>query len=218
LYQVQNRRFRTVNTTLSDLITFAYGIHPRQVIGAPSWVESEKYDLEAQPDGEGQPNQAQWKIMLQKLLADRFKFTFHRDKKELSVYAVTVGKAGPKLTPSTGDPNGLPALFFPGKLGALNARNSNMGDFAGLLQGAVLDRPVLDQTGIKGRYDFTLNWTPDQFQFTGFGGVPPQTEPDANPNPDLYTAIQQQLGLKIESTKAPAEVFIVDTVEKPSGN
>ena len=94
IFQVRGRHFATVNTTLSDLITFAYGIHPRQITGGPSWLESEKYDLSAEPDGEGQPNGRQWKIMIQKLLADRFKLTFHRDKKELSVYAIVVGKNG----------------------------------------------------------------------------------------------------------------------------
>ncbi len=219
LYRVQGRRFSTVNTTLSDLITFSYGIQVRQIVGAPAWIESDKYDLAAQPDGEGQPNDRQWKLMVQKLLADRFKLSFHRDKKELSVYALVVGKSGSKLTKSAGDPDGLPGLGFRG-LGAMAARNANMQDFAGLLQGVVLDRPVVDQTGITGRYDFTLDWTPDEFQFAAFGNanLPPQPKDDANPHTDLYTAIQQQLGLKLESTKAPTEVFVIDHVEKPSGN
>jgi hypothetical protein len=111
-FRVNGRHFSTINTSLSDLITFAYGLHARQITGGPAWLETEKYDLAAQPDGEGQPNDKQWKMMVQKLLADRFKLTFHRDKKELSVYAIVVGKTGPKLTKSEGDPNGLPGLFF----------------------------------------------------------------------------------------------------------
>ena len=216
-FLVRGRQFSTVNTTLSDIMTFAYGIHARQITGGPAWLESDKYDITAKPDGDGQPNEKQWKAMVQKLLADRFKLTFHRDKKELSVYAIVVGKTGPKLTPSQGDPNGLPTLFFR-KLGELTVRNATMTDFAGTMQGAVLDRPVVDQTEIHGRYDFTLSWTPDEFQFTSFGVriTPPADNTDAPP--DLFTAIQQQLGLRLESTKAPAEVLVIDGVEKPSEN
>ena len=214
--QVRGRQFSTLNTTLSDLITFAYGIHPKQIVGAPEWVESERYDLAAQPDGPGQPNDKQWKMMVQKLLADRFKLTFHRDKKELSVYAITVDKGGPKLTKSEADPNGLPGLFFRG-LGNLPARNATMADLAGTLQAVVLDRPVVDQTGINGRFDFVLEWTPDEFQFGGQARVPPRPEGVPAP-PDLFTAFREQLGLKIESVKAPAEVFVIDKVEKPSAN
>jgi uncharacterized protein (TIGR03435 family) len=216
-FTVRGRQFATVNTTLGDIITFAYGIHAKQITGGPAWLETEKYDLSAQPDGEGQPNERQWKIMLQKLLAERFKLAFHRDKKELAVYAITVGKNGPKLTRSEGNPNGLPGLFFRG-LGNLPVTNATMADFAGVMQGAVLDRPVVDQTGLTGRWDFVLKWTPDEFQFGGLGvRVPPPTNaPDAPP--DLFTAVQEQLGLKLDSTKAQAEVFVVDRVEKPSEN
>jgi uncharacterized protein (TIGR03435 family) len=107
------------------------------------------WDLDAEPDKPGQPSQNQWKEMLQKLLADRFHLTFHKDKKELTVYAIVVGKNGPKLTKSEGDPNGLPGLFFRG-LGNMPCTNATMADLAGVLQGAVLDRPVVDQTGLTG--------------------------------------------------------------------
>ena len=216
-FMVRGRQFSTVNTSLADLITFAYGIHAKQIIGAPAWVDTEKFDLAAQPNGEGQPNDKQWKAMVQKLLADRFKLAFHRDKKELSVYAIVVGKNGPKLTKSESTGN-LPGLFFRG-LGNLPAINATMADFAGVMQSAVLDRPVVDQTGITGRWDFTLLWTPDEFQFGGIGVKPPP--PPANnaaAPPDLFTAFQEQLGLKLESTKAQAEVFVIDKVAKPSEN
>ena len=216
-FMVRGRRFSTVNTSLSDLIMFAYGLHARQITAGPAWLEKDKYDLTAQPDGEGQPNDKQWKTMVQKLLADRFKLTFHRDKKELSVYAIVVGKTGPKLTKSEGDPNGLPSLFFRG-VGVLPGRNATMADFAGVMQSAVLDRPVVDQTELPGRYDFTLTWTPDESQFGGLGvKVPPPTDDAAAP-PDLFTAIQLQLGLKLESTRAPVEILVIDRVEKPSEN
>ncbi len=218
-FRVNGRQFSTLNTSVSDLITFAYGLHARQITGGPAWLEAEKYDLLAKPEGDGQPNDKQWKTMLQKLLADRFKLTFHREKKDLSVYAIVVGKTGPKLTRSEGDPNGLPGLFFRG-LGVLPAQNATMADFAGVMQAAVLDRPVVDQTGLPGRYDFMLKWTPDESQFGGRGAgmtAPPPAD-GAEAPPDLFTAIQQQLGLKLESTRAPVEVLVIDRVEKPTEN
>jgi uncharacterized protein (TIGR03435 family) len=216
-FLVRGRQFSTINTTLADLITFAYGIHAKQITGAPSWVETEKFDVAAQPNGEGQPNEKQWKAMVQKLLADRFKLAFHRDKKELSVYAIVVGKNGPKLTKSESTSN-LPGLFFRG-LGNLPCTNATMADLASVLQGAVLDRPVVDQTGITGRYDFTLLWTPDEFQFgCAAAKMPPPPATNGAAPPDLFTAMQEQLGLKLESTKAQAEVFVIDKVSKPTEN
>jgi uncharacterized protein (TIGR03435 family) len=216
-FRVNGRRFTTINSSLSDLITFAYGLHARQITGGPAWIETQKYDLAAQPEGEGQPSEKQWDMMVAKLLADRFKLSFHRDKKELSVYAIVVGKNGPKLTKSEGDPNGLPAMFFRG-LGVLPVRNATLKDFASVMQRAVLDRPVVDQTGLAGRYDFMLTWTPDETQFGGQGVKVPPPPDKADAPPDLFTAMQQQLGLKLESTKAPADVLVIDHVEKPSEN
>lgn len=215
-FLVRGRRFQIINQNLTSILSFAYGVQAKQLIGLPPWADTDKYDIDAEPDGEGAPSDKQWRGMLQKLIVERYKFTFHRDKKELSVYALTVAKAGPKLTKSEGDSNGLPGLFFQG-LGKLNVRNANMGDFTGLMQNVVLDRPVVDQTGLAGRFDFTLNWTPDDSQFGGAAAhVPPST--DANPPPNLYTAIQEQIGLKLDATKAPADVMIIDHVEKPSDN
>ncbi|MGA9670343.1 MAG: TIGR03435 family protein, partial [Terracidiphilus sp.] len=192
-------------------------VQAKQVIGLPEWADSDKFDIDGKPDGEGAPSGKQWDIMIQKLLADRFKLTFHKDKKELSVYVLSVSKTGAKMTKNDSAPNGLPALFFQG-LGKLNVRNALMTDFTGLMQSAVLDRPVLDQTGLAGRFDFSLNWTPDDSQFAGMGArVPPPTD-SADAPPNLYTAIQEQIGLKLDATKAPADVMVIDHVEKPSAN
>jgi uncharacterized protein (TIGR03435 family) len=203
------------NQTASDLIKFSYGLHTRQISSGPSWLASELFDVTAEPDGEGQPSNQQWKIMVQKLLADRFKFSFHREKQELPVYTLSVASGGPKLTPSGDDPNGFPS--FASRLGNVIARNANMNDFAALMQFG-MDRPVLDQTGLAGKFDFTLNWTPNEFQVSA-GGVnqPPQVDPNKAP-PDLYKAIQEQLGLKLESKKAPVDVIVIDHVEEPSPN
>ena len=134
------------------------------------------------------------------------------------MYVLTIAKGGPKLTKSDGDPNGLPGLFFRGRPGDLVVHNATMGDFVGLLQNAVLDRPVLDKTGVSARWDFTLNWTPDDSQFGGLAAkLPPPADGTATP-PALYTAIQEQIGLKLDATKSAADVFVVDHIEKPSDN
>jgi uncharacterized protein (TIGR03435 family) len=215
---VNGNQFHIINQPLSQMISFAFDVQAKQVIGLPEWADSDKFDIDGKPDGEGAPNGKQWKIMIQKLLADRFKLTFHKDKRELSVYVLSVSKTGAKMTKNDSAPNGLPALFFQGGLGKLNVRNALMSDFTGLMQSVVLDRPVVDQTGLTGRFDFTLNWTPDDSQFAGMGArIPPPTD-SADAPPNLYTAIQEQIGLKLEATKAPADVMVIDHVEKPSAN
>jgi uncharacterized protein (TIGR03435 family) len=215
---VNGNQFHIINQPLTQMISFAFDVQAKQVIGLPDWAETDRFDIDGKPDGEGAPNGKQWKTMIQKLLADRFQLKFHKDKKELSVYVLSVSKTGQKMTKDDSNPKGLPALFFQGGLGKLNVRNALMTDFTGLMQSAVLDRPVLDQTGLEGRWDFTLNWTPDESQFKGMGvTVPPPTD-SADAPPNLYTAIQEQIGLKLEATKAPADVMVIDHVEKPSAN
>jgi uncharacterized protein (TIGR03435 family) len=216
LFTVRGRQVMTINTTVNDLVSFAYTLHPRQITGGPGWLETDKYDVTGQPDVEGVPNQAQLRMLVQKLLADRFKLTFHRDKKDLSVYALVVGSKGPTLTKSEGDPSGLPSLLFRG-LGSLPARNATMADLANVMQTAVLDRPVVDRTGLTGRYDFTLTWTPDETQFASMGiRVPPPPADAATPG--LFNAIQEQLGLKFDSTRAAVDVIVIDRIERPSAN
>ena len=100
----------------------------------------------------------------------------------------------------------------------MSARNANIADFAGLMQTMVLDRPVIDQTGLNGRFDFTLNWSPDEFQFGGAGARGPRPSDNSAERPDLFTAMQEQMGLKLESTKGAAEVLVIDTVTKPTEN
>ena len=164
--------------------------------------------------------------MLQKYLLEFFKLKFHRDTLELPLYALTIGRTGPKLTKSKGDPNGIPALLVTlgarnpanANLGAVAATNANMGDFARVMQRLVLEWPVVDLTGIVGRYDFALNWTPDDSQFGGTQARVPAPTDSANSPLDLFTAIQEQIGLKLGLTHAPSEVLVIDRVEKPSDN
>ncbi len=217
MFRVEGRRFTTLNTTLSDVIDFAYGTHPKQIVNAPAWISIDKFDLEGTPDIEGAPNDQQWKGMIKKLLAERFQLKFHHDNRELSAYALTIAKTGPKLEKSPGDPNGLPGLFF-SQLGNLHVNNANMEDFSHLMQEAVLDRPVVDQTNLKGRWNFNLKWTPDESQFSGMGiKVPPPTDA-ADAPPPLFTAIQEEVGLKLDATRTSVPVLVVDHVEKPGEN
>jgi uncharacterized protein (TIGR03435 family) len=217
LFGVRGNHFKTINTTLTDLITFAYGVQQKQVVGQPEWLDKDKWDIEAQPDVPGAPNKEQVGTMVKKLLADRFQLKFHEDKKELSAYVLTVAKSGNKMTAGSTDPNQLPGLFFRG-LGVLTVQNATMQDFAGLMQTAVLDKPVVDQTGLPGKWNFLLKWTPDESQFGGMGiKVPPPTDaPDAPP--PLFTAIQEQIGLKLDAGKAEVKVMVIDKAEKPTAN
>ncbi len=216
----RGRQFVTINTNLNDLIAFAYGLDAKQIVGAPDWFGAELYDIAGVPDVSGRPNQKQMGIMVQKLLADRFQLKFHHEKKVLSVYAITVAHGGPKMKKSTAGLNDGGAFMFRG-LGDLIVRNMTMADFAKWMQSGVMDRPVVDQTGLTDRYDFLLKWTPDQSQFGQFRGTgvkTPAVTNDPNAPPGLYTAIQEQLGLKMEATKAPDDVIVIDHVEKPSAN
>src|SRR5579863_2374698 len=209
----------TTNVTVHDLINLAYWLHPKQLTGGPAWMESEKYDMAGKPDAPGQPNVDQMKMMIQKLLADRFQLKFHFEKRDLSAYAVTITKAGAKIIRSQDDPKGLPGFNF-GRTPSgttLTFRNSPMSQVTAVLQN-FLDKPVVDQSGLSERYDFTLTFTLDPAQMARLGGppIPAAENPDAAP--DVFTAFQQQLGLKLESTKAPVDVMVIDKVEKPSEN
>lgn len=209
------REVLTINTPLGYLIEFAYNVNSRQVIGGPSWMASDRYDVVGRPQAEGLPSERQLRGMIRTLLEDRFKLVIHRETRELPTYALVVG-SGPKLTKNDANPNGLPGLGFraPGMLGVVNA---TMGDFVSVMQSNVLDRPVVDRTGLQGRFDFTLNWTPDESQFRGMGLQTPPPPADAK-FPGLFTAIQEQLGLRLESVTAPVEVLVIDRVERPTDN
>ena len=207
--------FTTLNTPLSELIKFAYAVHGRQVTGGPSWIESDKFDIMAKPDTQGVPNVAQLRSMVQTLLAERFGLELHREKKELSAYVITVDKAGVKMAKVQGNRGNLPGFRGRGP-GAVGVQNSTMAEFAECLQARVLERPVVDQTGLTDRYDFTLEWRPDPPPAAGPN--PPALPQNVEDRPDLLTAMRQQLGLKVESGKAPVEVLVIDKVSKPTEN
>jgi uncharacterized protein (TIGR03435 family) len=154
--------------------------------------------------------------MLRTLLTERFKLGFHREEKVFSIYELKVAKNGPKLKVSTAPPDDPPALIstvYPQRI-VMPARNVTMSDLARLMQRAILDRPVVDKTGLTGRYDFDLEWAPDETQF---GGEVPAAPTEAQAAP-LFSAIQQQLGLRLEATRGPVQALVVDKAERPSAN
>jgi uncharacterized protein (TIGR03435 family) len=206
------------DASLAYLIKFAYEVHPRQITKGPAWLDTDKYDLTAKPDMEGQPSLKQMRVMVQKLLADRFQLTFHREKIELHVYAVTAAKGGPKLTRNDTNPDGNPG--YGGGPAGMRVVNSTIAEFISFVLNDSLGLPLVDQTGLgSARYNFLLKWTPDASQSQTGGmaaGAPPADNADAPP--DIFTAMQQQLGLKLESTKALVDAMVIDHVEKPSPN
>lgn len=215
-FTLQGRHLVARNFTVEGLITLAYNLHQTQVIGGPGWLKTDHFDMDVLPDHEGLPSLEQARGIVRKLLADRFALKFHEDTKELSVYVLSVAKSGPKLTKSGADPNSPPGMGGPP--GRMMMRNGSMAEFAQVMQG-VLDRPVLDQTGLKDRYDLILKWTPDESQYGG--RIPPQNNGDnsaADALPPLFTAIQEQIGLKLDAVKAPAKVMVIDSIDKPSAN
>jgi uncharacterized protein (TIGR03435 family) len=210
----------TTATSVTDLIKFAYDLHPRQITGGPSWMESEKFDVAGKPDEPGIPSVPQLKMMIQKLLTERFHLTFHKEKKEMAAYAITVTKTGSKITKADPSPVAVPGFGGGGPRG-MNVRNATMAEFATILQANILDRPVVDQTGFgPTRYNFILKWTPDAAQLQGAGAPPnaPPPAPDPDAPPDIFTAFQQQLGLKLDSVRDPVDVIVVERLEKPSEN
>jgi uncharacterized protein (TIGR03435 family) len=217
LFTVRGGSFVTINTTLMDLIKFAYGVQDKQVENLPDWASSQKYDLDGKPDVPGMPNPDQLRDMVKQALADRFQLKFHEEKKDMSAYVLSVAKGGEKMEKAAPDSGSLPGLFFRG-LGVLTVRNATMEDFCHLMQSAVLDRPVVDQTALTGRYNFLLKWTPDESQFGGLGVKVPPPSDAADAPPPLYTAIVEQIGLKLEAGKAPVRVLVVDHVDHPSAN
>jgi uncharacterized protein (TIGR03435 family) len=206
---MKGSQFVIVNRTVEGMILMAYDVHKKQILGAPSWIETERWDIQGVPDVPGHPSLNQARSLTRKLLEERFGIKVHRETKELAVYAITVAKGGEKMPKSAGDPNGTPDETENSNGGQLTMRMTNitMAEFAPAL-GYFLDRPAVDQTGLTGRYDFQLVWTVDESHAPTDGSAPP----------GMFTAIQEQIGLKLEPVKAQTDMLIVDAVEHPSAN
>ncbi len=211
------------NVTLKLLVIEAYQIQEFQLAGGPSWLDSEKYDITAKSSG---ASRSQVNQMLQALLADRFGLAVHRETKDLPFYAITIAKNGPKHGPTMhpAEAGDCPDQSTPDHpCGGFNVRNRSHlhGERVSLRQLAevlsfILNRTVLDQTGLKGNFDMQLDWTPDDGQFRG------AERPDAAPvdasGPTVYTALQEQAGLKLESRRGPVEILVIDRAEKATEN
>jgi bla regulator protein BlaR1 len=239
---MQPGKFTTEGETVKDVISFAYGIRSdNQLSGGPSWVNSERFDIEAKEEDSVAENlqklpieerAKQIRLMVQALLADRFKLKVSHQTKELPVYALVVAKGGSKLTeaqvpPPSAEGTAAPKRGFRGIRmmgpGQLTGTNINIGVLADMLsRQRELGRLVIDQTGLKGNYDWTLKWTPDQGgpMFKGpDGGQPsPDAPPPDSSGPSIFTALEEQLGLKLESRKGPVETLVIDSIERPSEN
>lgn len=217
---LSTNEFAAKNHALQTLIAAAYDLNPQAILGGPAWVESDHYDIVARTPGGVRPTWNEQMLMLRRLLAERFGLTFHRTEKEMRVYALTVAKGGPKLRESTvaadASPQGPPPLIFvvsPAVI-KLPGRYATMAELASVLQRATLENPVLDRTGLSGRYDFDLEFTPDE---SVFGGALGNGAEDSK-MPNLFTAMQQQLGLKLEATKGRVQALTIDRVERPLAN
>jgi uncharacterized protein (TIGR03435 family) len=234
--------FDGTNATLQMLVKIAYGIDDNQISGGPNWLNSDHFDINAKMDSATADalhklSEDQAKLerqnMLQALLADRFKLTFHRETKELPMYALVVAKNGPKLQeakPGDTYPNGIkgpdgvgrPGVMRMGR-GEVTGQGLPVSALARLLT-QQLGRTVIDKTGLTAKYDFTLKWTPDESEAAMFRGADPgpqwsaaASSPESN-GPSIFTSIQEQLGLKLESQKGPVEILVIDHAERPSDN
>ena len=231
-------RFNVLNMPARTLITFAYQLQAYQLVGGPSWLGSERFDIVAKIDGDvaparnpGEPDRAM--LALRTLLADRFKLVGHRETRDLDIYAMVLvkpGQPGPALKPAADDcspealaarrqapPGSLPPLFCglqnqgPGKLALtgmpLSFYATNLSNQVG--------RFVVDRTGLEGRWDFKLTFAPAPPPGQPAGTTPVAVDPNA---PDLFTALREQLGIKLDATKGPVDVFVVESIEKPTAD
>jgi len=204
--QIRGNRFVTEGTTFVDVFKYAFGVHPDQLVGGPEWLRTERFDIVADPETDKRPTSDEMKAMMRQLLVERFHVVMHQEQKVLSVYAVQKAVDAPKLKKSEGNDRGIPVVGYDPR-GELQVGNATMANFAGFLQRFVLDRPAVDQTRIEGKFDLVLRWTPDDIRGSAAG--------DASAEPGLFTAMKEQLGLKLQATKAGVEVFVVDRAERP---
>lgn len=227
------------------LLRQAFNVEDDHIIGAPAWVKTKRYDLQAKVSPEDAPRLDKLKInerqaMLLPLLVERFNLKYHHETRELPGYELVVAKSGPKMKvsdiqpppPRAPDPTSNPKPDGPGgdmprgprlmmRPGHLDSQGTNMEMLSRVLS-QQLSRTVTDKTGLKGNYDFTLQWTPDDAPPPvpgGADGGPPHNDNASDTTgPSLFTAVQEQLGLKLESTKGMADVIVIDHIDAPSEN
>ncbi|MGA8108344.1 MAG: TIGR03435 family protein, partial [Acidobacteriaceae bacterium] len=215
------------------VIMFAYDLKSgSQISGYPEWVDSADYDIDAKADESTTaaldklpPDQRsrQLKLMVQVLLAERFHLKVSYHAKEIPVYALVIAKGGPKLTKSAGPKvlagGGVQSFLNERRSGELESLNMSLDQFAEAAPGLfpeVSDRVVVNKTGLTGNYDWTLRWTPEDSRGANEGTAPPPGSDDSAPS--LFTALQEQLGLSLESQKGSVETLVVDSIDKPTAN
>lgn len=193
------------NQRIIDLLSLAYGVHPKQIMNAPAWFATERWDIQGVADVDGQPDLAQIGEMLRNLLEDRLALRYHQEKREIDLYAITIAKGGPKLTPTTSQ-SLLPDQSGSTSNGQTTVRytSNSMTDIERSLR-FFLERPVVNQTGLEGRYDFKLTWTTDSSTASG-----------DNLPPSFFTAVQEQIGLKVKPTKGMVDVMMIDNATQPT--
>lgn len=214
--RTNGRHIAAFNFSVGELISYSYGLQAKQITDGASSILDARFDIDGVPDVVGHPNLAQSRLMFQKLLVSRFKLVFHYEFRELSAYAMQVAKGGPKLELTTSKPDDGTGFSYNCQV-VLTVRNASVADIAKGMQEAFLDKPVVDQTGLHGRYDFDLRWTPNESQ--SYCPVDPAGSTyDPSAPPDLDTAIQNQIGLKLVPTKASVQMMVIDHLERPSEN
>ena len=206
-FRVEGRRILAANVSLFDLLSFAYGLHLTQIVNGPRWLETMRYDIAGVPAMEGRPNRDQQRQMFRALLRDRYSLVFHDEERELPSYSLVLDKGGPKFAKTNRQPQDGTNFSYTNQV-VLTVKNASMATIADGLQASFLDRPVVDHTGLRERYDFTLAWTPDDSP----------TRDAADAPPGLYTAIKEQLGLKIVPVKALVKALVIEHVDAPSTN
>jgi len=216
----RGNQVEVLNFPLKEMIGWAYGVQKHQIFGGPKWIDSDLFTIEARPSAATpllppeDPNGV-LRLMLQSLMEDRFKLAIHRETRMEPIYELVLAKGGPKLKKSAGPgADGRQGIF--GRPGRWDATNQGVGALIGMLS-STLGRPVRDKTGITGRYDYTLVFTEPPEPVPGVS--PAEAAPPVDSNaPSVFTALQEQLGLKLESTRGPVEVLVVDNAERPEPN
>jgi bla regulator protein blaR1 len=205
-------RFIATGVTVKFLIQQAYGVREFQIVGAPGWIDTARFDLNAKSDEETATQRDAMPLRMRALLAERFNLQFSRETREMQVYALVVAKGGPKLKETeVGPENGSMSI---GR-GRMIVKGAGTAAIAVQLSQS-LGRIVHDKTGLTGKYDFKLEWTPEGQPIGPKDGDTPSSIDSSGPT--LFTALQEQLGLKLESTKGPVEVLVIERVEKPTEN
>jgi len=221
---------RGTGVTVRFLLYEGYGgINHEQVIGEPAWTNTDGFDVEAKVAPADLPTLdkmtfEQRRTMFQSILTDRFKLVVHHETRELPIYVLSVAKGGPKLKPSAPDDPATPTPRRIGMMinnGEVTANDAQLSTLVTVLS-RTLGRTIIDKTGLTGNYDFTLAYAPEEggSQQPGAGGAAGEAlpAPPSDSAPSIFTALQEQLGLKLESTKGPVDVIVVDHIEKPSDN